>query len=354
MYVNITDSQTEFPPNRVASFFTWPLRWICEGQFNFRMHFLHVSIILPTYNRADVLRRTLALYGRQTVPHDCFDVILVDDASSDDTPDVVAAAAGTVPYRLIARRLAVNSGPSTARNRALELATGEVILFSGDDMLPAADFVAEHLRWHQKVRPEASAAVVGRIVWAQEMPATPLLRWLEEQGTQFHYGDMQDGDAVGPDRFYTSNVSVKRAFLERTGERFDERMRFCEDSDLAMRLAWHGMTLHYHAAARVEHLHPTDLASSLRRMQALGQAVAAMEQTAPDTFARVTAGLLDASAGARARLIRLLLAGPLRRWLYHPLARLCERRIYADRVFALAHAASVLEGVRLGRRAGAA
>jgi glycosyltransferase involved in cell wall biosynthesis len=308
---------------------------------------MHVSIVLPTHNRAAILQRTLDLYGQQIGPKDDFEVIVVDDASVDATPAVVDQARRVAPYQIVAHRLEANSGPSRARNLALGLARGDIILFSGDDMLPAPDFVAQHRDWHIR-HPEERAAMVGRIVWAQDLDTTALLRWLETMGTQFHYGDMQDGGVVQPDRFYTSNASVKRAFLERTGQRLDERMRFCEDSEFAMRLARLGMTLHYHAAARAEHLHPTDLASSLRRMRALGQAVAAMQSTSPETFARVTAGVLDRSAGWRGRLVRAALSAPLRRLVYEPLASLCERRVFADRIFALAHAANMLEGVRRG------
>jgi len=311
---------------------------------------MFVSIVLPTHNRAQILLRTLALYGHQTGLKDDFEVILVDDASCDETAFVVKDAVRTVRYPLVTCRLDRNGGPSHARNVALDLAQGELIVFGGDDILPAADFVARHREWHLHRHPEETAAMVGRITWSPEMPPTALLRWLEDKGTQFHYSDMHDGDRVGPDRFYTSNVSVKRALLTRTGQRFNETLRFCEDSEFATRLARDGMTLYFNAAAHAHHLHPTDLASSLRRMRSLGLAVAAMEQTAPETFDRVTAGVLDRNAGWRGRLIRLVLAAPMRHWIYRPLAALCERRIFADRIFALAHASAVLEGVKQGRK----
>jgi hypothetical protein len=161
---------------------------------------------------------------------------------------------------------------------------------------------------------------------------------------------MRDGTVVTPDRFYTGNASVKRALLRRTGQRFDPRLRFCEDGAFGMQLARAGMVLHYRANAQVQHLHPTDLASSLRRMEALGRALATMETPAPETFARATGGVLDKRAGWRGRMVRLALAAPLGRWVYRPLAALCERRFFADRIFALAHSSTVLSSLLSARR----
>jgi glycosyltransferase involved in cell wall biosynthesis len=309
-----------------------------------------VSVVMPTHNRADVLLRTLELYRGQTGLCGGFELILIDDASDDDTPAVLRDAQGGA-FDLVKRRLPVNGGPSVARNLALDLARGDVVLFTGDDMLPAPDFVARHLEFHRE-QPEETAAMVGNIRWADDLAPTPLLSWLERNGTQFHYGDMRDGAVVTPDRFYTGNVSVKRSFLDRTGLRFDPRLRFCEDGAFGTQLARAGMVLQYRANARVQHLHPTDLASSLRRMEALGRALAAIETPAPETFARATGGVLDRNAGWRGRAVRLALAAPFGRWVYRPLAALCERRVFADRIFALAHASTVLSSLLSARRAG--
>lgn len=314
---------------------------------------MFISVVMPTYNRADVLARTLSLYAQQTGLIGGFQIVVVDDASGDDTQDRLSEAAATHPYELLSLRLPTNSGPGAARNRALDAARGDLIVFVGDDMLPAPNFLARHHDWHAQAHPDPGDAMVGHIDWAPELAPTALLRWLERSGTQFSYGDMQDGTQVGPDRFYASNVSLKRAMLQKTGQRFDERLRFCEDSEFGARMSQRGMRLWYHASAHVDHLHPTNLRSSLRRMNALGEAAAVMEGVAPETFARITSGLYQRPKSLRSRVIRALLSDPVAAWTYDPLARLFERRIVVDRIFALAHAAAFRRGLDHARKAAA-
>ncbi len=307
-----------------------------------------ISIIVPTHNRSALLDRALMLLDAQRDVGGSFEVIIADDASSDGTAQIVAEAARRVNFPVHFLRLDQNGGPSAARNRALALAQGTIVLFTGDDILPDPGFLGAHLRWHV-AHPAETAAVVGHTRWADEMPKTALLAWLENCGTQFGYGDMVDGALVDYGRFYTSNVSVKRAFLNANGGFFDERLRFCEDSELAGRLSKAGMQLCYHAQASAQHLHPTTLASSIRRMKALGRDAAMLEEIAPENFERITGGVFSSQRALRSRLLRLLLTPIMGRAIYRPLAALCARRVAADRIFAAAHAAAFVEGLLAAR-----
>lgn len=309
---------------------------------------MDISVIVPTHNRRAVLSRTLGLLDAQTGVGGDFEVIVADDASSDGTGEAVAEAARRFAFPLRYLRLDRNGGPSAARNRGLAVAQGQIVLFTGDDILPDPDFLGAHLRWHRE-HPDATAAMVGHIRWADEMPKTALLTWLELRGTQFCYGDMKDGAVVDYGRFYTSNVSLKRALLEASGVVFDERLRFCEDSEIARRLAASGMALHYNARASAQHLHPTTLASSIRRMDALGHDAATLEIISPENFARITGGAFSAPQTLRGLLLRVLLSPALGRLVYTPLAALCAGRIAADRIFAAAHASAFLGGLVAAR-----
>lgn len=314
---------------------------------------MDISVVMPTFNRSATLARALKLYGDQQGFDGAFEVVVVDDASTDDTADVLSAAAAQAGYPLVHVRLARNSGPAAARNAALSRVRGRVVVFVGDDILPAADFLNRHWRWHTESHPAETDAMVGLIRWADEIEATPLLRWLERSGSQFNYGAMRHGARVDHGCFYTSNASVKRALLDRTGFRFDERLRFCEDSDFALRLERAGMALRHDAEAVAQHLHPTDLTSSLRRMRSLGRSAAILAEASPENFARITSGLCARPLSLRARILRALLAPPLGRLVYTPLARLFERRLIVDRVFALAHASAFLEGLEGALQEGA-
>ncbi|UCH83412.1 MAG: glycosyltransferase family 2 protein [Candidatus Latescibacterota bacterium] len=87
-----------------------------------------VSIILPTFNRANVVGRSIQSVLSQTYRH--FELIIVDDGSNDTTPDVVGSFDdGRIRYI----RLAQNQGSSAARNHGLDAATGDIITFQDSD-----------------------------------------------------------------------------------------------------------------------------------------------------------------------------------------------------------------------------
>src|SRR6185369_13357859 len=83
------------------------------------------SVVMPTYNKSPYLERTLASWVQQDYTD--YELVLVDDGSADDTPQVIERYAPRLPLRTV--RIA-NSGRSAARNRAIELATGDLIIFS--------------------------------------------------------------------------------------------------------------------------------------------------------------------------------------------------------------------------------
>ena len=91
-----------------------------------------VSIIMPTYNCGAFIAETIAAVQAQT--HSRWELIVVDDCSTDDTTDVVGALAKDDP-RIRYVRLETNSGAAMARNRAMELAQGRYMAFLDSDDL---------------------------------------------------------------------------------------------------------------------------------------------------------------------------------------------------------------------------
>jgi GT2 family glycosyltransferase len=225
-----------------------------------------LSIVIPSRNRREVLLETLARLARQDVS-DRFEVIVVDDGSSDGTSAALQSSDwptfDLVPFHQDHR------GQATARNLGVSRARGEVCLFLGDDMWPPQDLVRRHLRFHA-AHPDREAALLGRAQWAPETLPTPFMRWLEG-GIQFEFGAISDRQDVEPRFFYTANVSVKTELLRDVGG-FDESLRDGEDIELGFRLQRAGMRLVYDPETFVDHFHPADLRSSLRRMQRIGRA----------------------------------------------------------------------------------
>lgn len=111
-----------------------------------------VSIIVPTYNRADSLRATLRRIGQQTYPLGMLETIVVDDGSTDATSEV---AAGSHPFALRYFWQA-HCGPTTARNTGAKESHSDVLIFLDDDILIEPGFVGGLIHEH-----EARDRVVG-------------------------------------------------------------------------------------------------------------------------------------------------------------------------------------------------
>ena len=229
-----------------------------------------LSVVIPTYRRRDALPRTRDALGRQTVASDSFEALVVDDPVDDDS-DAVAVAIAARPRPFAVRHLHREArGVSPARNAGWRAARARLVMFIGDDILPAPDMLAQHLEWHAR-NPEDEVGVLGRVEWAAELEVSPFMRWLE-RGIQFDYGNLRDGEAPWT-HFYTSNVSVKRVMLERIGGFDEERFPFLyEDLDVGRRLSEHGFRLLYNPAALGEHLHATEVEEWRRRMAATAHA----------------------------------------------------------------------------------
>jgi GT2 family glycosyltransferase len=241
-----------------------------------------LSVVIPTKDRVAALTRTLDALEGQRADGAGLEVLVVDNGSGDGTPDVVRrrAEGPGLPIRLLEQP---DGGPAAARNAGAAAASGEVLLFLGDDTEPAdAGLLRAHLDLHA-ARPEPDYGVLGRITWTPRAPVTPFMRWLENGGPQFHYGELEPGPVDATSYFYSSHASVKRALFERVGG-FDERFPAAavEDTELGVRLAEAGLELDYHPELLVLHDHPTTPAQSLRRAVAVGRSAALYNELRPD------------------------------------------------------------------------
>ncbi len=95
-----------------------------------------VTVVIPTYRRADRLDRLLDALDRQSLGTDNFEVIVVDDCSGDDTGARLAARVPTVGYRLRPMRTDENGGPAVARNLGWRAAAAPLLAFIDDDCVP--------------------------------------------------------------------------------------------------------------------------------------------------------------------------------------------------------------------------
>ena len=168
-----------------------------------------LSVLIPTYNRAATLRKVLDGLAEQTMPRGEFETVLVDDGSTDGTADTVRQfiAGSGMPLRYIRQ---TNRGPAAARNAGLAASSGLLVVFLGDDTIPARDFLQQHADYHRRRNGDGQLAVVGYTTWPAELRPTPFLRFAGEEGPQFDYAHMAPERPLSYFHFYSSNLSIRR------------------------------------------------------------------------------------------------------------------------------------------------
>jgi glycosyltransferase involved in cell wall biosynthesis len=240
-----------------------------------------IGVIIPTYNRSEVLLSCLAHLERQTWKD--FEVVVVDDGSTDSTPGRMEEyqRKGPLSLRYIRQE---NSGPARARNAAIRALRSPVCLMIGDDILASPGLVLTHLRLHER-RPEAQVAGLGLTRWSDSgQTVTRFMRWLDTSGKQFAYGELLRGTPPDWKHFYTSNLSLKTQFLRENP--FDESftMAAAEDLELGYRIQQrHGLEVVFLPDALAEHLHPTSFRQACRRMFNVGIATRRFHDLWPDS-----------------------------------------------------------------------
>ncbi len=242
-----------------------------------------VSVIVTTFNRRAILERALAAWERQSWER--LELIVVDDGSDDGTWRALESWRGRLGYRLQARIIhQSNSGQGSARNRGLEEAHGELVIFAGDDIIPEPSFVDEHV--HRHLDAGDPCAVVGLTDWDRNtLRVTRAMELVNREGHQFGYAFMHDGEDVPYTCFYTSNISVPRDVLG--AQPFDPAFRVYgwEDVELGYRLSLAGLRIVYAASARAVHHHAMDFTSLYRRQIAVGRSLATLLDLHPEIAA---------------------------------------------------------------------
>lgn len=198
---------------------------------------LDTTVVIPTYNGKEVLRKTLEGILCQDYPKSNYEVIVVDDGSTDGTYGLFeardsefGAARGSGFLRYI--RLPENRGRATARNVGIRRAKGDVIIFLDGDNVPCRNLVEEHVRAHRRSQ---DIVAVGNVKFSRSFMKSRFVRFWNSR-----YVGSRGGVGGGDLPFYfpgTSNGSIKRGDLIEVGG-FDESFRVYggEDEELWYRL----------------------------------------------------------------------------------------------------------------------
>jgi GT2 family glycosyltransferase len=202
---------------------------------------LQVSVVIPTYNNADNLTPMLEALCDQKLPREAFEVVVVDDCSTDGTADVLRRLGEDLDLPLRHLRTEVNSGgPSVPRNLGWRAAAAPVIVFLDDDCIPRSDWLAEALKVMDSN--ERLGVCQGRTVIPEGVEIDHPPRWTVARVVE------------GPTAWFeATNIFYRRDALEQLGG-FDEDISWWgEDTDLGWKVVEAGWERGFASDAIVEH-----------------------------------------------------------------------------------------------------
>jgi glycosyltransferase involved in cell wall biosynthesis len=229
------------------------------------------SLVIPTRNRAEILIQVLTYLERLAYPRSKFEVIVVNDGSTDDTRSMLEKL--EVGYRLRVYHQQPQ-GTSAARNFAIKEANGTHILFCDDDVFPVPDLLEHHEEAH---RGHLSRLVRGPVINIDSLPLPetppPLL---------LHYSQ---------NYLCTSNASLRRSLLLDAGL-FDVNFPRWEDAELGVRLKRLGVARHFVLSGYVFHLKPrVPTENRLQTARRDGESAALLYQRYPSLRMKLRSGL---------------------------------------------------------------
>lgn len=228
---------------------------------------LDVSVIVPTYNRRDVVLKCIDALAEQTLEGSRYEVIVADNGSTDGTADAVESRSPNLPITVRVVHAARN-GANPARNEGIRHARGRILLFINDDTIADPVMLEEHLRSHGE-HPEDAASVLGHITISPEVPHS-FFADLHLDATFRQFDGRSELDWLA---FITCNISVKKTFLLTYGL-FEESIRYHEDIELSERLRHHGLRVFYNRRATSTHYHFIDEKDYLNIAKKEGKALA--------------------------------------------------------------------------------
>jgi len=234
-----------------------------------------ISIVIPTHNRAAGVARVINRLMSQDVDPACFEVIVVDSNSRDDTPRQLADLCTRYPNMTAVR--CEKPGAAAARNMGIERATTPLVLLLDDDILVAPNLLKRLLVAHRK---NPDCILLGNIIAPWGGATDPFHRYLQEAQDVNIY-DFEDDSNVPPNYFYTACVAIPRSVLGNT--RFDEGFQVygVEDIEFGFRLLTSDVRMIYLRDAKVWHEYYPEFEEYARKKRRAGYSLGYFLKTHP-------------------------------------------------------------------------
>lgn len=207
------------------------------------------SIVIPAFNAQKTIADCLNGLKKQSVSLNDFEVLVIDDGSTDRTADIA------LQFSFVRLSKQKNAGPAVARNRGAKKASADIVVFLDSDCVPKKNWLSEMLK------PFKNPQVTG-VQGKYENPSPEWMTRFVQLEIEERYERMKKSMQKNGSIDFVGSYSAayrKKVFLENNG--FDEGFRQAsgEDPDLSFRLARKGHRLVFAEDAIVAHFHPASL-----------------------------------------------------------------------------------------------
>lgn len=233
---------------------------------------LFLSVIVPTHNRLDLLKQTLACLWQQTYPSEWYEIIVVDNGSQDGTAEYLTLLAQQRKLHYIRQP---PLGPGAARNAGVAIARGNIVVFTDDDCLPETGWLAALAGSYNTINTPTPVAIGGKIKNINDGHWLHLFYEIQDE-RQTHLSN-------APSYLDTANASFDRTTFLQVGG-FRELVAFpaTEDVDLSYRFKEAGYELAMNDQATVWHIGRTTLLGLLQQSLNRGQGFALIAACYPE------------------------------------------------------------------------
>lgn len=253
---------------------------------------LKVSVVIPTFNRADLLARTIDKITQQTLPDNLYEVLVIDNESTDQTHAVLEQKSRI--YRNLKVFSQSKRGAAATRNVGIRAARGDIILFIDDDIQSEPNLVETHWKYHQD---HPNSSIIGALITPWDNSKEAFLRYLRDRGI-FNAYSIACGK-MDFSYYHTGNVSTARTTLLDVGA-FNEQFEIygMEDIELGYRLEKHGSRMVHGPEAKAMHYYFPTYRQFVQRCEQAGYSLGKMIELHPELRARFVEN------GKRTRLLK--------------------------------------------------
>jgi glycosyltransferase involved in cell wall biosynthesis len=220
-----------------------------------------ISVIVPTFNRPAELRQCLEGFAGQNIALDQFEIVIVDDGSTDGSESVISECEESLNVVFIQ---AAHAGPGAARNIALQRARADLLILYDDDLRPRPDLIEYCLNFHRLLPAEQDMSLLYFIP-DPSIERSPVVRWAFGRFYQFP----RIACVGGWQRFWSGTLTCKKSLFRHA--QFDPAYWMLEDAEIALRLARHvDLRVHFEPLVTATYTRPLTFQQVCLRQYGVG------------------------------------------------------------------------------------